>query len=1631
MGLMNLLQRGWNDVTHPFGIGSPQPAAAAPQQPIRTPAPMQQPRPIAATPAPGQMSMPKPIQQPQVHANVFERAFNQINPFDNGRTFKQLTPTNQGSVIHQATHNGATNVVGGIAKLPAQFAVDYSNAAGNLGRTAANHTAAWHPGGVGNNGTQIQRQTPMQQFGNLPGGRGLVKMSGATGKNIQLASDAAQIGLTAAAPAADSFVAKGLTRGISSLAPKVAPQIAAKVAPVVTGAAMGGPFNVISAVGNGQLNRHNFGQVYKQGTEFGAALPIAAEGLHVAAPIAGRAAVAGSRQIAKGVKAASENAMTTPAIRANLADQQALHDYSDYLSGAYKPSNSELNKLIANVRQVGQKHGIDLTNGTVASHIEGANSILDTLGKQRQAVTQGGYANVPFLEPGESNIDPLAQQYAAEHSSGDIIKNAAETMYQHDKGVRGGQLIDKTGPNDAYGSGVTRITEHTPFYSKYYAENGRAPSKAAYAAEAEAQLRAGGGSLIAPEEAQAYHLALQREASQPVHNPQTGQIQKPSAQLPKNALKGRNTAESPVMSMKQAMQAKRQQLEAQRASDVPAGPRPRGKAAVHAAQKARAADNAPEAPVAAPGKKLSRFSNVTVPNSDKVPENVRQLTQEQGVQYTPQATKAGQDAAQAFVKQSGSIAKATNKVLSNLHNTDAGKITRQDVFNAQAVADKLAKTGKPDDAMTSAEIYGTLSAHHTAAGQQIQAAAALAKQSPQGLHQMAIKAIKNGGKDGAVQKISGDLATKIANKVDEIAKAPEGSVARDDRVQELQKIVNQNVHHSNGSKLFTLWRTGLLTGPQTMTKVALSHALMAGAEKVKDVPAVAIDKGISGVSRLMGKGPMRSTALTLRGEGSGFKVGTQAAAKLMKTGLDTKGTGGFGDTLVGKLAHPEVDFGTSKLGKAANFYVQKTGGIHASIPKGFFTAAQSNDLFKQAIAEGKNMGLKGADLQKHVDNFVNGATDFHKAEAQLSAQRASFQQDTALGKVGHALQSVPGGKWMLPFAKIASTILNDAVDYSPAGALKAGWNAFKESKNAEGWTPTVQKHFVEELGRSITGTGAIMAGYQLYKHGVMTLGYPTSKPEQEIWKAQGKTPNSILIGGKWRDTASLGPFGTLLFMGGSVAQSGQHDAKGRSQVGAAATGAIQNITSQSYLSGLTSAANALSQPQQFAGSEAKQLAGSVVPIAVATAARATDNKQRNAPGVIQSVESKIPGARETLTPQQDMFGRQLNREGGVTTNLLDPSRPSGENAGAQVNELDRLVKTTGNSAVPMPVKTINGVDANGKKTATALTQAQQNAFNAAVGPKIKQAYSSIMSNPNYQQLTDANKVSALQSAKNDIETIQKAQTLKGINGNTVKLTAAQQAGQTPDYVQNKLNEQSGGTAGKAINSGLDQTSRAFLNEYNGMTAAQRTKTAYAQDNFDYKYALAQYNNNLLNGSLSKAGAITAKEALAKAEVGSNYSKDVRELYGLSKPEIQQFIQTDPNGAKYAQQLQSYDQALYNAGINKSRKFKNGFGSGGSGGGGSSSASLPTAINYKSASPKTNLGKFKVAGTKGVGSSKAKLVGYKTNMPTKAGASSKPGSARVAALPSKPKMPARVPLAKPATVFRPSAPKTKKFKGTIV
>ena len=154
-GLGTLLRRGIDDVgsaftgqpaqSNPTSVGNaPNPVNRIQQQPVQPPQYQQQPAQLPAMFKPQSPGPQSPFQLPGQNQpptqnnipgqrNLFQKSFDQINPFDNGRTFQNGTPVaaHQGSVFQQATQPAVEGAKG--------FAQGLSNSAvGGVVRAAAN-----------------------------------------------------------------------------------------------------------------------------------------------------------------------------------------------------------------------------------------------------------------------------------------------------------------------------------------------------------------------------------------------------------------------------------------------------------------------------------------------------------------------------------------------------------------------------------------------------------------------------------------------------------------------------------------------------------------------------------------------------------------------------------------------------------------------------------------------------------------------------------------------------------------------------------------------------------------------------------------------------------------------------------------------------------------------------------------------------------------------------------------------------------------------------------------------------------------------------------------------------------------------------------------------------------------------------------------------------------------------------------------------------------------------------------------------------------------------------------------------------------------------------------------------------
>jgi len=100
----------------------------------------------------------------------------------------------------------------------------------------------------------------------------------------------------------------------------------------------------------------------------------------------------------------------------------------------------------------------------------------------------------------------------------------------------------------------------------------------------------------------------------------------------------------------------------------------------------------------------------------------------------------------------------------------------------------------------------------------------------------------------------------------------------------------------------------------------------------------------------------------------------------------------------------------------------------------------------------------------------------------------------------------------------------------------------------------------------------------------------------------------------------------------------------------------QDITSKTYLQGLSNFFDTLANPKTEGEAQLRSLASSAVPAGLAAADRVTDPYQRSVYSIMDAIKSRTPGASETLPPRRDAWGEPISHASGMGTayDLLSP-----------------------------------------------------------------------------------------------------------------------------------------------------------------------------------------------------------------------------------------------------------------------------------------------------------------------------------------------------------------------------------------
>lgn len=554
-----------------------------------------------------------------------------------------------------------------------------------------------------------------------------------------------------------------------------------------------------------------------------------------------------------------------------------------------------------------------------------------------------------------------------------------------------------------------------------------------------------------------------------------------------------------------------------------------------------------------------------------------------------------------------------------------------------------------------AEIANTVAPKLTEQGRAIQAASILGRLTPEGQLRFAARQIQAYNEANPLKRIpelGGEQAKYIIDEMKQIGGMSDG-LDKAKRFQKLQNYVKTLVPTPLMKKITSVWKAGLLTGLKTSGLNLFSNLSHSTTEVIKDVPAAIVD---SVASLFTGQ---RTKTATVKGLGGGVAEGFQKGIEYFKTGFDER-------NIASKLDYNQVNFGKGKVAKIFQTYTDTVFRALGSSDQPFYYGAVARSLADQAKAKAINAGLKGKEAIDFVENIVKSPTEEMLRYATADAATAVFQNETYLGKAAKALQNIPVvGEIIVPFGRTPSAVATQIINYSPIGIAKTIISNIGKGKFD-------QRLFSEGIGRGLTGTGVLAIGYEMFKKGMVALDRPTTEREQKLWELEGRKPNSIKIGDTWRSPTVLGPAGNLLLIGAHFQRALQESGSATEAMAKTVTGAAKSFTEQTFLTGINSAVQALSDPGRYAESYLGNMVSSIVPTLVSDVARTIDPLERRAENIGQRVQARIPGFRQGLEPQVDVLGQERKSSGNPLEILLDPTRPQKDISTPVVKELRRL-----------------------------------------------------------------------------------------------------------------------------------------------------------------------------------------------------------------------------------------------------------------------------------------------------------------------------------------------------------------------
>lgn len=550
------------------------------------------------------------------------------------------------------------------------------------------------------------------------------------------------------------------------------------------------------------------------------------------------------------------------------------------------------------------------------------------------------------------------------------------------------------------------------------------------------------------------------------------------------------------------------------------------------------------------------------------------------------------------------------------------------------------------------------------------------------------------------------VSRKMAERLADAAES--GALTR----AQLNEVVRKGALARTWNVFLEVWINSLLSGPQTQAVNILSNALVAAWQipvrfVASKLPGGGADAVAAGEAKALLYGMVR-----------GYSEGLILAGRAIRTGESTDILAKI-DLPQRKAISAEAFNMSGTAGQAADFLgeaVRLPGRFLIAGDELFKTIGYRMELNARAFRQAASEGLEGNEMARRMDEIMRNPPEDIRLAAIDAGRYQTFTKP--LGEGGQALMSminaVPILRLIMPFIRTPVNIMK----FVGEGTVLAPLSKNVRAEFAAGGARRQIMMAKIAMGSMASAFAADMAA-----RGLFTGNGPSDPDTRKIWLTTHQ-PNSIKIGDEWVAYGRLEPLGAFFGIAADIQMIiGDLDQPDRDNLATALVIAVsKNVTSKTFLRGLSEAAMVMGDPDRRGERYIQQLAGTAIPSIVAQVARVQDPVLRDVRSIYDKFCSRVPGCSKTLPPRRNIWGEIIVLGGGIGPDIASPIYTKKVKLDPVSDEMLRL-----GVSQQMPSRQIMGVE---------LTPQEFDEYSRIAGQSAKKELTKLIKRRDYKQASD-------------------------------------------------------------------------------------------------------------------------------------------------------------------------------------------------------------------------------------------------------------------------------------------------------